>query len=244
MHGESPYLADGYIYPPLLAFVLTPLAALDYTTARRVWFAVSQLFMILAAILLWRRFGRDWASACWIAVVWGYGGAAGDALAVGQVGPLLLFLVVLSLTCREGKRGVAVALGFALKLFPGLLGVAVLLRRERVAIRSLLTGAATALVLPWAAVACFRHGPGVLAKSSAWTGTPATLSWSIPSIVLRLIDPNGKTYLLPKNWMLGTNLEHFHLSPALTVAGASVAFFTLAIGLFVLVRSLGWRIRE
>src|SRR5580700_5597704 len=60
VHGESPYLADGYIYPPLLAFALTPLAAFDYTTARRVWFAISQLFLILSAILLWRRFGRDW----------------------------------------------------------------------------------------------------------------------------------------------------------------------------------------
>ncbi|MEI9976339.1 MAG: glycosyltransferase family 87 protein [Ignavibacteriota bacterium] len=93
VHGESPFLADGYIYPPLLAFLLTPLSPLDYVTARRTWFAVSQLLLIASAFLLWRRFGRDWASACWIAFVWGFGGAAGEALAVGQVGPLLVFLV-------------------------------------------------------------------------------------------------------------------------------------------------------
>jgi Glycosyltransferase family 87 len=99
--GESPFLADGYIYPPLLAFMLTPLAWLDYPVARSVWFAISQLFLVASAILLWRAFGRDWASACLIAFVWAFGGAAGETLAVGQVALLLMLSIVVALCCRR-----------------------------------------------------------------------------------------------------------------------------------------------
>ena len=244
MKGESPFLADGYIYPPLLAFALTPLATLDYLTARRVWFAFSQLLLIASAILLWRRFGRDWPSACWIAFVWAFGDVAGEALGAGQLGPLLTFLIVLALTASRGRRGAAVALGFSLKLFPGLLGVAILLRRERHAVRSMIAGAAAAILLPWLAVVSFLRGSAGFAKTGGLMGTPATLSWSLPSIALRILDPARQSYLLPRNWMLGTNLEHFRLSAALTTAGITVSLLTLAGGLFALFRSSGFRIRE
>ena len=36
LHGESPYLAAGYLYPSLTAFLLTPFAMLPYVPARRV----------------------------------------------------------------------------------------------------------------------------------------------------------------------------------------------------------------
>jgi hypothetical protein len=244
VHGESPFLADGYIYPPLLAFLLTPLARLDYVTARSVWFAISQLFLIASAVLLWRFFGRDWASACWIAFVWALGGAAGEALAVGQVGPLLMLLIVVALCCRRSQRGAGVALGFALKLFPGLLGLAVVFRGERRAVRTMISTALVAVLLPWVTVAVFLRGPLGFTKGSAWAGTPATLSWSLPSVVLRLLDPAGRSYLLPRNWMLGTNLEHFRLPFALTAAGLAIALLTLGAGLFALTRSAGFRLRE
>jgi hypothetical protein len=244
VHGESPFLADGYIYPPLFAFLLTPLAPLDYVTARRAWYVISQLFLIASAFLLWRRFGRDWASACWIAFVWGFGVAAGESLAVGQVGPLLTFLIVLALTCRQWGRGGAVALGFAVKLFPALLGAAVLLRGERRAIRAMIAGAVAAFVLPYAAVATLLHGPSGVGKGSAWMGTPATLSWSLPSVVLRILDPARRSFISPGNWMLGTNLEHFRLPLALAAAVLAAALLTLAVGLAAIVWAAGLRIRE
>src|SRR5947209_2326052 len=40
-HGESPYLTSEYIYPPLLACLLAPIAWLDYYTARWIWFVFS-----------------------------------------------------------------------------------------------------------------------------------------------------------------------------------------------------------
>lgn len=230
VHGESPFLADGYIYPPLLAFLLTPLARLDYVVARTVWFAMSQLFLVASAVLLWRSFGRDWVSACLIAFVWAFGGAAGEALAVGQVSPLLVLLVVVALCCQRSQRGAGVALGFALKLFPGLLGLAVVFRAERRAVRTMISTALVAVLLPWVTVAIFLRGPLGLTKGSAFAGTPATLSWSLPSVVLRLLDPEGQSYLSPRNWMLGTNLEHFRLPFPLAAAGLAIALLTLRSG--------------
>jgi len=244
VHGESPYLADGYIYPPLFAFLLTPLTALDYVTARRAWFVISQLFLIASAVLLWRRFGRDWTSACWIAFVWGFGIAAGESLAVGQVGPLLTFLVVLALTARHWKRGTAVALGFAIKLFPGMLGVAIILRGGKRASRAMIAGAIAAFALPWAAAAALLHGPSGLGKGSAWMGTPATLSWSLPSVVLRILDPSRGDFIVPSHWMLGTDLEHFRLPLYLAVANLAVVVITLVVGLSAIVWSASIRIME
>lgn len=55
--GESPYLAEGYLYPPLLACLLTPLAGLDYVPARWVWFLFSHGCLLAAAWLIWRQPG-------------------------------------------------------------------------------------------------------------------------------------------------------------------------------------------
>jgi hypothetical protein len=241
---ESPYLADGYIYPPLLAFALTPLTRFDYRTARRIWFGLSQGLLIASAILLWWAFGRGWLSATWIALVWAKGGAAAEALGLGQVEPLLILLIVLALTNRSWLRSAAIGGGFALKLFPGLLGVAVLLRRERRGIQSMAAFALAALLLPWTASAILHLGPGVLSKGSAWMGTPGAVSWSLVSIALRLLDPHGATYLEPRNWMLGTNLEHFSLPPGLALAGLAISLVTLAVGLFALVRLAGPHLNE
>jgi hypothetical protein len=244
VHGESPYLADGYIYPPLLAFALTPLTPFDYVTARRIWFAISQLFLLASAILVWRAFGRDWPSAACIAFVWGFGSAADEALGLGQVEPLLILLLALALTLRHRARTVAIAAAFALKLFPGLLGAAILLRRDRRAIHTVLGCGLTGLLLPHAAAALLHHGPGMLSKGNAWMGTPAALSWSLPSVALRFLDPHGATYLVPSNWMLGTNLEHFHLPAHLALAGLAVSLVTLAAGLLALGRATRWRLNE
>jgi len=93
--------------------------------------------------------------------------AAGESLAVGQVGPLLTFLVVLALTCPQWQRGSAVALGFAVKLFPALLGVAILLRGERRASRAMIAVSIASFALPWVAVAALLRGPSGLGKGGA-----------------------------------------------------------------------------
>ena len=44
----------GYIYPPLLAELMRPLAVLPVDAALRTWLAVSHLCLLLAAVLMWR----------------------------------------------------------------------------------------------------------------------------------------------------------------------------------------------
>src|ERR1700678_2086287 len=68
LHGESPFLTVEYIYPPLLACLLVPLAAFDYLTARWIWFIFSHASFLAAAFLLWRRLGRDWIATSVIAL--------------------------------------------------------------------------------------------------------------------------------------------------------------------------------
>ena len=76
LHGKSPYNNPGFFYPPLLAFLMVPLALIDYVAARWIWFALSHLFLIGAAGLLWRAMGGGRIALCCIACVWALGGAA------------------------------------------------------------------------------------------------------------------------------------------------------------------------
>lgn len=240
VQGNSPYLAPGYIYPPTFAFLLTPLARLDYVTARRIWFGLSQIFLLATAVVVWRAAGADLAAAFWIGIVWALGNAATEALALGQIGPLLTLLVALALTRRGTLQGASVGAGFALKLFPGLLGFAVLLRRERRAIGWMFLSALIAVLLPWAAVATFLKGP--IATGGAWTGTPATLSWSLPSVVLRILDPPKQVYPLPQSWVDGTDLERFRMPIHLGLISIAVSLAVLLSGLYFLWRKVHFRL--
>jgi len=52
--GRSPYVVAGLIYPPLLPFLILPVALLPATSARIVWFALSHLFAAVAGVRVWR----------------------------------------------------------------------------------------------------------------------------------------------------------------------------------------------
>jgi hypothetical protein len=69
------------------------------------------------------------------------------------------------------------------------------------------------------------------------------MSWSLPSVALRILDPERQSFLVPQNWMLGTNLEHFRLPFALAAAGLAVSLLTLAVGLIALVWWAGLHLR-
>jgi Glycosyltransferase family 87 len=65
-------------------------------------------------------------------------------------------------------RCAGVALGFALKLFPGLLGLAIVFRGERHAMRAMISTALVAVLLPWVAVAMFLRGPLGVRRGGPW----------------------------------------------------------------------------
>src|ERR1035437_7465319 len=120
LHGKSPYNNPAFFYPPLLAFLMVPLALVDYVVARWIWFVLSHLFLIGAGGLLWRGMGGGRIALCCIACVWALGGAFKETLGQGQLAPLLVLLLVIAYTQRGRLQGACAGLGFALKYFPGI----------------------------------------------------------------------------------------------------------------------------
>src|SRR5690242_4924244 len=100
LHGRSPFGDPEYVYPPLIGFLMAPFGLTDYVTARWIWFLLSHAFLLAAAWLLWRAAGRGRIALCSIAGVWAFGGAAGESLSLGQIGPLLVLVLVLAYTQR------------------------------------------------------------------------------------------------------------------------------------------------
>ncbi|HEY1758470.1 MAG TPA: glycosyltransferase family 87 protein [Bryobacteraceae bacterium] len=233
--GRSPFVTQGYIYPPLLAELLAPLATLGYLGARWGWFLISQMCLLAAAWLIWKSAGRDSAAECSVAFVWAFGGAAVESLALGQLGPPLVLLLAIAYTQRGWRPAAAAGFGLALKFIPGVLAAALLLRRDW---RGLLIFGAVALSLlaiPWAFTACCLEGPKSPAGTDTWTGTPATLSWSLPSVALRILDPpTPGASSLPRDWEAGNDLPNLRLPASRRLLSLGVALATLLAGLALL----------
>ncbi|MGA2878203.1 MAG: glycosyltransferase family 87 protein [Bryobacteraceae bacterium] len=233
LHGESPYLTADYIYPPLLACAMVPLAFFDYFTARWIWFLFSHACFLTAACLLWRRMGRGWLAASVVALVWSTGWAAQDGFPTGQPDSLLTLLIVAACVGAGWAQGAAAGAGFAIKLIPGVLGLLAPLERNWRGLAAFLAGTAFLMGVPWAIVS-FLDGPMKPANTGYLFGTPCVLSWSLPSVALRLLEPPGPDGKLPNDWVNGWDLPRLHLSSEQKLLSVSVAFVTLAAGLALL----------
>jgi alpha-1,2-mannosyltransferase len=241
--GLSPYSDSSYDYPPAVAFALTPLARMDYVTARRIWFAASHLFLLLAAWVMWRAVGGGLLAACSVAFVWAFGGAAGESLSLGQLGPLLVLLLALAYTRASAAQGIPVGMGLALKLIPGLLVVAILLRRDWRAMAGLAATVVVAALVPSAAIAHWNARQAYPVRADYWMGTPAILSWSVPSAVLRMLDPPRRGDKLPHGWEFGNGPEGAELSRARRLLSVSVAAGILLAGIGALVLACRGKLR-
>ena len=153
LRGDNPYQADlsrdwlGFVYPPLLAWLLTPLTLLPVTTAVSVWAALTLLFVVAA---LWVLGVRDWR--CYpLALLSPF---ARETIEFGSVDGLLLLAVACTWKYRDAPVRAAAASGLtiALKLFlwPLALWLGVT-GRIRTALLSCVAVAAFVLV-PWAAI--------------------------------------------------------------------------------------------
>jgi hypothetical protein len=237
LHGESPFLTADYIYPPLLAFLLVPIAPFDYFTARWIWFVFSHACLLTAAFLLWRRLGRDWIATTVIAFVWGAGWVAQDSFATGQPDPLLTLLIVVAcvgLGANQGWIGYASAgAGFAVKLIPAVLGLLAPLERNWRGLLAFFASAGFLVAIPWAIVALLP-GPMAPANTDYLYGTPCVLSWSIPSVALRVLDSPGADGRLPQDWDTGWDLPRLHLSSEQKAVSLSAALATLTAGIALL----------
>src|ERR1035438_5738381 len=181
LHGQSPYLEPGYIYPPLLAYLLTPLAGIPYLMGRWVWFGTGHAALLLAAYLIWRKLGGGTRAACIVALVWAGGRAAGECLAMGQVTPELTLLLAIAYTTANPTSPLAIGSAVALKIIPGVAGIAYVLARAWKGLIVSLAVAGALMLAPWLATAAFLRGPSSVPNPGFLAGSPAVLNWSLPA---------------------------------------------------------------
>ncbi len=234
--GQSPFSVHNFDYPPLLAFLTVPLGLLPYLEARLVWFALSHALLALAAVLSWRLLGRSLTAAAAVAMVWAGAGTVAENLVLGQVHPLLLVLLVVSLGATSTRspgqpRATAIALAAALKLWPGVLAVGALLDRDW---RAFATTVALALLLiggPLALVAVTLPPPHLPASRGYWMGTPAVLNYSLPATALRLASLDDAGGEPPTPWLVGNNPESLQLDGREAALSVATSVLGLALGL-------------
>ena len=123
-------------HPPPAVLLTLPLTRLEYSEAFLVWSLLSLALFAVAVCVMVRQFSIGmsipWVLASIAALLWWY--PFREQVVQGQVNLVLLFLLVVSWAAdRTGWRktaGVALGAATAIKLFPGLLLVYFLVRRE------------------------------------------------------------------------------------------------------------------
>jgi SAM-dependent methyltransferase len=123
--GEDPYEARNprgyrYVYPPLLAVLLQPVANWEPQNAALVFYALSVLAIVGSVLLLRRIAGGRWSALVAAAIV--CLGFAHQGFQRGQVTHILLYLQVAALALLLGRRyawaGLLLGFGGALRLTP------------------------------------------------------------------------------------------------------------------------------
>jgi glycosyl transferase family 87 len=118
LHGRNPYAgpfpggaAFQYVYPPLLAVVMSPLA-LDYDGTVAIWGPFLLVCIVSSLIVLGV---RDWRCLA-IAAVCPF---TRSAIEYGAIGPILVLLVAIAWRFRDNaaRTAAAVSLAVAVKLF-------------------------------------------------------------------------------------------------------------------------------
>ncbi len=133
-----------YLYPPLFAVTMLPLAFVPYATAFAIWLGVNVGFLAasLALFLAGRRKSLMVAAAC--VVVAGTFHPIWHHLKIGQSSLLVLFLLALTLRLllrgRDAAAGFALAGAILLKLTPGILLVLLAARRRWNALAAAVAG--------------------------------------------------------------------------------------------------------
>lgn len=234
LHGRSPFSDPAMLYPPALAFLVTPLALMSYEAARWTWLAISQACLLASAFLMWRALKRGLTAAFATVIVWALGGAASESLALGQLAPVVVLLLTLAYTGSSNWQGIGSGIAAGLKYFPGAPLLAFLLARGRRAVIAFFAATAITLVIPWLVVWIFLAGPKTPPRAAYSMGSPTILSWSIPSVILRILDPPSSRQHLPHNWEFGNDTGSLELSRRDRWISASAAVLVFSVGALAL----------
>ena len=201
--GLSPYDADTtarlaatsgglwyfpYLYPPVFAALLRPLAALPFDLARALWFAANLLWCGWGALLVAQVTGIPRERRWLLLVALPFLPSVHHTLELGQVNGLLLVLIALAVAApgvavarrRAGLRGVALGAAAAIKIFPVLVALPWLARRDWRAIGGAMLGVASlagvGVVLGGGAASLREWFCDVLPATAAGRGFPGNQS--------------------------------------------------------------------
>jgi hypothetical protein len=142
----------GYVYPPLLAFAMTPLTLLPFQTAVTVWALLSILSIVVALRILGV---RDWR--CYpIALLWPF---TREALEFGTIDAPLVLALAAAWRYRDVPIRASASAGFliAVKLFLWPLALWFALTRRARTAAGVVAAAALLVLVPWA----FIHFQGL-----------------------------------------------------------------------------------
>lgn len=204
---RNPRMLDGfrvdvYEYPP--PFLLLPRAlgrlAPEFLRFRMLWFALNAGAVLLIMLVVARRFGPEGGTRALLlsALVWASLPLV-NAFQKENVQMLIVALSVLAMLLFEQKRwatgGAVLAFAIASKLYPGMLVVYLLVRREWRAV-AWTAGMGAAIVLislldtGWAPYAAFLHHVPALFSGEAFPAfrNPAAtaINFSIPGLAFKL----------------------------------------------------------
>jgi len=193
---------------------------------------------------LWRAGARDRIALCCVACVWAFGGAGEESLEGGQMGPLLVLVLALAYTQYSARQGAALGIGLALKYIPGVAAVALILGRSWRALAVFASLAAAGGLILWAVLWLCYPGPYRPLKPHYWMGTPHPQSWSIPSVVLRIMDPPRGDGRLPYNWENGNMVEILHLTRTQELASLGTAAIVSGAGILLLILVCGGKLNR
>lgn len=128
--------ANTFIYPPLLALLLAPLAGLDEPTGQLLWFALNCAALLALVALCIRESGSRLAARYWgpVVLVAAIVPPTRLCLQLGQTGILIALLLVAGLALARRApwaTGLMLALAGLVKLYPGFMALYYLRRRPR-----------------------------------------------------------------------------------------------------------------
>ena len=133
----GPFGIDVYEYPP--PFLLVPrvcrLLTTDFYRMRALWFGLSGAVVLFAMLVVTRRLGPEaGARALLLLPVFWAGPAMASTLQKGNIQPVVIALAMLAMILFERRRnaagGALLAYAIVAKLYPGMLGVYLLGRRQ------------------------------------------------------------------------------------------------------------------
>ncbi len=227
-----PYLGSegldrpSYIYLPLWAAMLAPLALLPFPLAAYLWAGAGLLSIGAYSWILARLTRLPQGAGSWlaVAVVLLFFNPAQEALLLGQVTPLLALLVALAVYLslekvpRDAASGFLLGVSGGMKLFPAALGLVPALTGRWRAVAAMLAGllgfVAAGLLVP--------HGAQLTLQYFAEVVPPMPHPWSPLNLSLGStlgMALAGASYRVPV--FSAGNVVQFQFSPLIPLQGAA-----------------------